>query len=290
MKAQRKKFSTKWYRLLRRKVGGVCGGSADVLRPEDQETSSDSVQDIVPEIVELGELSDATELFIVDDDGDRDIVSSSIQVIEPELAEADAESEATESLASDGASSEATELLSIDVDEVKDAEDVDMAREAPAPRVRISRMTKKRGDRLVANEGESGSKSESQKRFKSQEIDNPEVSSRLTNMSIRHVGSRPDWFDIEPMSLPGVVRQCNNLYYKIESSLVRKEKQMILLAGREGIGKTTFLAQVYAKLEHAPIGVLTLAPGIPKKSPFRALRNILEQRFYISGKANFACI
>ena len=103
MKAQRKKFSTKWYRLLRRKVGGVCGGSADVLRPEDQETSSDSVQDIVPEIVELGELSEATELFIVDDDGDRDIVSSSVQVIEPELAEADAESEATEFLAVDDA-------------------------------------------------------------------------------------------------------------------------------------------------------------------------------------------
>ena len=267
MKAQRKKFSTKWYRLLRRKVGGVCGGSADVLRPEDRGTSSDSVQDIVPEIVELGEPSEVTEFLAVDvdDDADRDVVSSSVQEIEPELAEADASSEvteflvvdvdedverdvasssvqeiepelaeadaaseATESLASDGASSEATELLSIDVDEVKDAEEVDMAREAPAPRVRISRMTKKRGDRLVANEGESGSKSESQKRFKSQEIDNPEVSSRLTNMSIRHVGSRPDWFDIEPMSLPGVVRQCNNLYYKIESSLVRKEKQMIL--------------------------------------------------------------
>lgn len=290
MKAQRKKFSTKWYRLLRRKVGGVCVGSADVLRPRDRGTSSSSVQDIVPEIVELGEPSEATEFLVVDDDVDRDVVSSSVEEIEPEIAGADAPSESTELLASDGAASEATELLSIEVDEVKDAEEVDMDREAPAPRVRISRMAKKRGDRLVANEGDSGSKSESQKRFKSQEIDNPEVSSRLTNMSIRHVGSRPDWFDIEPMSLPGVVRQCHHLYYKIESSLVRKEKQMILLAGREGIGKTTFLAQVYAKLEHAPIGVLTLAPGIPKKSPFRALRNILEQRFYISGKANFACI
>lgn len=121
-------------------------------------------------------------------------------------------------------------------------------------------------------------------------LDNPAVSSRLTNMSIRHVGARPDWFDIEPVKLPGIVRQCRRVFYKIASSLERHEKQMILLSAGSGMGKTTFLAQVYGMLEHIPDGVLTLAPGCPKKSPFRALRNILEQRFYISGKASFPCI
>lgn len=152
------------------------------------------------------------------------------------------------------------------------------------PRARIARTGKKKDDdERDRADGE-------EKSARRPKPENPEVSARLSNMSIRHVGSRPDWFDLEAVRLPGVERQRNKLYYKIEAGLKRKHKQMILLTGAPGSGKTTFLAQVYAKLEHAPEDVLTLAPGIPKKSPFRALRNILEQRFYISGKTNYACI
>lgn len=143
---------------------------------------------------------------------------------------------------------------------------------------------------LTSLKDEEDAHSDSAMEGNSEFLDNPAVSSRLTNMSIRHVGARPDWFDIEPVKLPGIVRQCRRVFYKIASSLERHEKQMILLSAGSGMGKTTFLAQVYGMLEHIPDGVLTLAPGCPKKSPFRALRNILEQRFYISGKASFPCI
>ncbi len=172
-------------------------------------------------------------------------------------------------------------------DGASEAADADKRLPAPTcePRVRIARTGKKTdadNDRDLA-----GGEEKSARRPKPE---NPEVSARLSNMSIRHAGSRPDWFDLEAVRLPGVERLRNKLYYKIEAGLKRKHKQMILLTGAPGSGKTTFLAQVYAKLEHAPEDVLTLAPGIPKKSPFRALRNILEQRFYISGKTNYACI
>ena len=325
MKAQRKGFSTKGYRLLRRKRGkNKAPDGAESLRviacetarewvqeiePEIVETDGQcdspettaegdgaqdatisSVQEIEPEIIEIDEDFDAAGLFAVEGEAVHDERMSSVQEIEPEIVETEKNGEAEVARVPDSSSASLGGAADKAFEEALTVERDAVQRQAQAPRRRISRMTKKCADGTASKDALANSKSDAQKRLKNQEIDNPEVSSRLTNMSMRHVGSRPDWFDIEPLSLPGVVRQCNDLYYRIESSLVRREKQMFLLTGREGIGKTTFLAQVYAKLEHAPLGVLTLAPGIPKKSPFRALRNILEQRFYISGKANFACI
>lgn len=113
--------------------------------------------------------------------------------------------------------------------------------------------------------------------------ENPEVSARLTNLSLRHVGSRPAWFDYEPVSLPGRTRQCRKLFWQIESSNRACRSQLVVLHAPRGAGKTTFLAQLYAMLQQLPESVLMLAPGAPKPEPFHAVRNILEQRLYLSG-------
>ncbi|MBQ9818235.1 MAG: hypothetical protein IJM59_12335 [Proteobacteria bacterium] len=120
--------------------------------------------------------------------------------------------------------------------------------------------------------------------------DNPEVSARLTNLSLRHAGTRPEWFDFEPLALSGRTRQCRRLFWQIMSDHSVKQKRMIALLAEEGMGKTAFLAELYAMLEHAENNILTLAPSSSENQPFQALRNILEQRFYISGEASFECI
>ena len=121
-------------------------------------------------------------------------------------------------------------------------------------------------------------------------VENPEVGARLTNLSLRHAGMRPAWFDIEPVALPGRTRQCHRIFWQIMTAMRHGEKQKIVLHASHGMGKTTFLAQLYAMLEHAPETILTLAPGRAGRTPFQAVRNILEQRFYVSGEASFECI
>ena len=116
--------------------------------------------------------------------------------------------------------------------------------------------------------------------------DNPEVSSRLTNLSMRHAGTRPAWFNQETLKLPGRIRQCKRMFWQIVDSHQASRKSLIALLGKPGMGKTSFLSELHALLEHAPETVLTLAPGTPDKTvPFKAIRNILEQRFYISTEA-----
>ncbi|MBR4984150.1 MAG: hypothetical protein IKY83_00215 [Proteobacteria bacterium] len=122
------------------------------------------------------------------------------------------------------------------------------------------------------------------------EPDNPEVSSRLTNLSLRHAGSRPEWFDFEPLALPGRTRQCRKLYWQIAADQNAGRKRMLALGAPSGMGKTAFLSELYAMLEHAPHNVLTLAPNKPVAEPFYALKRILEQRFYISEEASFECV
>ncbi len=120
--------------------------------------------------------------------------------------------------------------------------------------------------------------------------DNPEVSARLSNLSLRQAGSRPAWFDFEPLALPGRTRQCKKIFWEIVSALKKPQKRMIAMLADPGMGKTSFLAELHALLEHAPDTILTLAPSLPCKTPFQAVRNILEQRFYISGEAPYECI
>lgn len=127
-------------------------------------------------------------------------------------------------------------------------------------------------------------------RPKLHEPDNPEVSSRLTNLSLRHSGSRPEWFDFEPLMLPGRTRQCRKLYWQIAADQNAGRKRMLALGAPSGMGKTAFLSELYAMLEHAPHNVLTLAPNKPVDEPFYALKRILEQRFYISEEASFDCV
>lgn len=122
------------------------------------------------------------------------------------------------------------------------------------------------------------------------EPDNPEVSSRLTNLSLRHSGSRPEWFDFEPLMLPGRTRQCRKLYWQIAADQNAGHKRMLALGAPSGMGKTAFLSELYSLLEHAPHNVLTLAPNKPGDEPFYALKRILEQRFYISEEASFECV
>ena len=120
--------------------------------------------------------------------------------------------------------------------------------------------------------------------------DNPEVSARLSNLSFRHAGARPAWFDFEPLALPGRMRQCKKIFWNIIESQTASRKRITALTAEPGMGKTSFLSELYGMLETAPHNILTLAPGIPDKRPFQALRNILEQRFYISGEASFESI
>lgn len=118
-------------------------------------------------------------------------------------------------------------------------------------------------------------------------VENPEVSARLTNMSMRSVGMRPDWIDIDHVSLPGRTRDCHRIFWELIDPKAMEHKHFVILHAADGVGKTTFLAQLYAMLEHAPESLLTLTPSKPHPYPFQTMRNILEQRFYISGKASF---
>lgn len=120
--------------------------------------------------------------------------------------------------------------------------------------------------------------------------DNPDVSAHLTNLSLRHSGSRPAWFDLEPLKLPGRSRQCRRVYWKIVEEQVLPRKKFFVLTAAPGMGKTSFLAELHDLIEHSSQSFLTLAPGKARKTPFYALRSILEQRFYVSGDVSFECI
>ncbi|MBQ9396716.1 MAG: hypothetical protein IJU23_14520 [Proteobacteria bacterium] len=120
--------------------------------------------------------------------------------------------------------------------------------------------------------------------------DNPDVSAHLTNLSLRHSGSRPEWFDQEPMKLAGRSRQCRKVYWKIVEEQRRPRKQFLVLVADTGMGKTSFLAELHSLIETSSQSFLTLAPGSAKKTPFYALRSILEQRFYVSGDVPFDCV
>ena len=120
--------------------------------------------------------------------------------------------------------------------------------------------------------------------------ENPEVRVHLTNMSQRHAGKRPEWFDFEPLKLSSRTRQCKRIYWQILSDHAAYRKRLIVLTADAGMGKTSFLASLYSMLEHAPRTILTLAPVAVKRTPFEMVRNILEQRFYISGTASYDSI
>ncbi len=120
--------------------------------------------------------------------------------------------------------------------------------------------------------------------------ENPEVSVHLTNLSQRHVGKRPEWFDFEPLKLSSRTRQCKRIYWQILADHAAFRKRLIVLTADAGMGKTSFLASLYSMLEHAPKTILTLAPVAVKRTPFEMIRNILEQRFYISGTASYDSI
>ena len=116
--------------------------------------------------------------------------------------------------------------------------------------------------------------------------DNPEVGARLTNLSLRHVGERPEWFSFAPLALPTRIRQCREVFWHIQDAVAANRKRMIALVAPKGMGKTAFLAELYGMLERDRNGTLTLAPGRTAQRPFEAIRSILEQRFYISGEAS----
>ena len=120
--------------------------------------------------------------------------------------------------------------------------------------------------------------------------DNPDVSAHLTNLSLRHSGSRPEWFDLEPLNLAGRSRQCRKVYWKIVEEQLRPRKQFFVLVAEPGMGKTSFLAELHSLIEKSSHSFLTLAPGSARKTPFYALRSILEQRFYVSGDVPFDCV
>ena len=120
--------------------------------------------------------------------------------------------------------------------------------------------------------------------------ENPEVSRRLTNLSQRHAGQRPAWIDAEPLSLSSHVRQCRRMLWQILTDHRQSRKRIIALTADPGMGKTSFLAQLYTMLERAPDPVMTLAPIVVHHTPFEMMRILLEQRFYISGTATLESI
>ena len=120
--------------------------------------------------------------------------------------------------------------------------------------------------------------------------ENPEVSMRLTNLSQRHAGKRPTWFDFEPLKLSSHTRQCKRIFWQIVNDHRERRKRIIALTADAGMGKTAFLAELYALLDHARETILTLAPVVVNRSPFEMIRNILEQRLYISGTASLESI
>ncbi len=120
--------------------------------------------------------------------------------------------------------------------------------------------------------------------------DNPEVSMRLTNLSLRHAGKRPEWFDFEPLKLGSHTRQCKRIYWQIMMDHRAGHKRVIALTAEPGMGKTSVLAELHAMLDRSRQPVMTLAPVVANRTPFEMIRSILEQRLYISGTATFDAI
>ena len=113
-----------------------------------------------------------------------------------------------------------------------------------------------------------------------------DLRTQLTNLSIRRAGRRPDWFDFEPLPLKGRIRQCHQLFWQIAEAHDARKKLFVAIHAPEGMGKTFFLAQLYTRLSQANESIVVLSPPSSNTCrPFAALRNILEQRFYLSGKA-----
>ncbi len=111
-----------------------------------------------------------------------------------------------------------------------------------------------------------------------------EMHSQLTNMTGRLVGQRPDWLNFDMVRLPDREKECKRLYWQIEQRQAAKRKDIFVIRAPEGAGKTSFLAGLYAQLMHSTNDIVTIAPAQSKtKRPFSAIRNILEQRFYIVG-------
>jgi len=113
---------------------------------------------------------------------------------------------------------------------------------------------------------------------------NIEMHSQLTNMTGQLVGQRPEWLDFDMVKLPDREKECKRLYWQIEKRQAAQRKDIIVIRAPEGAGKTSFLAGLYAQLMHSTNDIVTIAPAQSKtKRPFSAIRNILEQRFYIIG-------
>lgn len=112
---------------------------------------------------------------------------------------------------------------------------------------------------------------------------------RLTNLSLRHTGQRPAWFDLEPLTLQGRTRECRRLKWLILTALQAHQKSLFVVTAPLGMGKTSLLAELHESIDNASQDILVLAPGTAvHDKPFSAIRNILEQRFYMTGSATFS--
>ena len=111
-----------------------------------------------------------------------------------------------------------------------------------------------------------------------------DLGTRLNNLTGRRVGKRPEWVDLETVTLPDRDRECHRLYWMIEDCLKRKQKKLMSITAEHGMGKTMFLAQLYSLLSRSRNDIVTLTPAYSTTGrPFAAIRNILEQRFYITA-------
>ena len=145
-----------------------------------------------------------------------------------------------------------------------------------APSVVSKRISKK----IETNEG--SSMSEPLVALKTKTL--IEIHSQLTNLTGKLVGQRPDWTDLETIRLPDRERECRRFYWHVEERQKAKRKDVFLIAAPEGAGKTSFLAGVYAQLARCSNDIVTIAPALSKsKRAFSAIRNILEQRLYLSA-------
>ena len=115
-------------------------------------------------------------------------------------------------------------------------------------------------------------------------VEAAEMGTRLNNLTGQRIGKRPDWVDIETITLPDRDRECHKLNQLIEESLKRKRKQLLTITAERGMGKTMFLAQLYGMLSRSRNDIVTITPAYSTSGrPFAAIRNILEQRFYITA-------
>ncbi|MBQ1927308.1 MAG: hypothetical protein II180_14435, partial [Proteobacteria bacterium] len=77
---------------------------------------------------------------------------------------------------------------------------------------------------------------------------------------------------------------CSRLFRYIEKNHSWQKKLMVAICAERGMGKTSFLSNLYELLSLSPNDIVTIAPAQSKtKRPFASIRNLIAQRLYIIG-------